>query len=215
VAERRAGRASAARLRDERVIVMPAMGLVVVTPPVYRSMLLTRPPRRPAARADGSAEAAADGGTGAGPPAEPPPPSWSALLRRIDAEDGVLPPNGIAMVSAVDMFKPASKSAADTAVLYGMEVPRVLTAIIGVLPSPFVEITAEFAVEAEARHWETQWPLLQRKLRVNPYLVLGGFAQLVSRASLSREGSVVKLRETATQDETLRLLQLATHALGG
>jgi hypothetical protein len=44
---------------------------------------------------------------------------------------------------------------------------------------------------------------------------VSGFAQLVSRASLSREGSVVKLRETATPDETLRLLQLATHAPGG
>ena len=50
---------------------------------------------------------------------------------------------------------------------------------------------------------------------MHPYLVLSGFAQLVSRASLSREGSVVKFRETATQEETLRLLQLATHALGG
>jgi hypothetical protein len=205
-AERHARPGAARRLRDDRIIVMPASGLVVVTPPVYQSLLLARPPRRAAAPADGGAEA---GGV------EPPQPSWSALLRRIDAEDSLMPPEGIAMVSAVDMFKPASKSAADTAMFLGMEVPRAITAIIGVIPSPFVEVTAEFAAEAEARHWETQWPILQRKLRTNPYVLVSGFAQLVSRASLSREGSVVKLRETATPDETLRLLQLATHAPGG
>ena len=56
---------------------------------------------------------------------------------------------------------------------------------------------------------------MQRKWRVHPYLVLTGFSSLVTRATLAREGNVIRLRETATSEETLRLLELATHTLGG
>jgi hypothetical protein len=159
--------------------------------------------------------AAGDGG-GAAPHEEGAAgsPSWAGLLRRIDAV-GLLPADGIAMLSAVDIFKPKSESAADTPIFLGMEVPRIITAVIGADPDPFLEITAEFAAESEAQHWQTEWPKLQRKLRVHPYLVLTGFSGLAARATLTREGSVVRLRETATSEETLRLLELATHALGG
>jgi hypothetical protein len=213
-AERRARVPSPASKRDERVIVMPSPGLVVVTPPIYRAMLLA-PPRRTPAAVEGGGPAAPDGGVDGGTAAPAPQPSWKALLRRIDAEDGVLPPEGIAMVSLVDIFKPASASAADTAVVLGMKVPRIVTAVLGAAPEPFLEITAEFAAEAEARHWETEWPALRRRLLVNPYVVLGGFAGLLGRVALEREGSLVRLRETATSDEALRLLELATHYLGG
>jgi hypothetical protein len=204
----RAGSSGPAAARDERLIVLPAPGLVVVTPPAYRPLLLAR--RRPAVPDGGEAATVPDGGADAAAADASPSPSWSALLRRIDAEDGVMPANGIAMMSAVDIFKASSTGA--TAVVYGMEVPRALTAVLGIDGDPFVDITAEFASEAEARHWEKQWPELQRKLRVNPYAVLLGFVPLLTRATLTREGTIVHLHETATADETTRLLDLAARA---
>jgi hypothetical protein len=86
---------------------------------------------------------------------------------------------------------------------------------VGGDPEPYVELTAEFADEAAARGWETTWPVLQRKLRTNPYLVLGGFSAIVGRVTSAREGAVVRLRVTSTTEETVRLLQLAGSALGG
>jgi hypothetical protein len=205
------GAAAGGSGRDDRIIVLPARGLVVVTPPAYRGLLLARvkKPEGTPAGAD-----TADGGAGAGD-GEKPAPSWSALLRRIDAQDGLLPPEGIAMVSASDMFKPKSADTADTAVFLGMEVPRVVTGIIGLDPEPYLEITGEFAAEAEARRWEEAWPALKGKLRSNPYVVLTGFSRLVGRATLSRDGSAIHLRDTASADETLRLLEMLTRALGG
>jgi hypothetical protein len=209
--------------RDQRIVVLPAPGLVVVTPPAYRALLLAPAPP-PALRrdpADGGADPAEgaadppDGGAGEGDAPEQPGANWRALLRRIDAEDGLLPPEGIVMVSAVDILKPASGVATDTAVVMGMEVPRIVTAVLGADPDPFLEITAEFAAEAEARHWEAEWPALQRKARSNPYVLLGGFAALVGRATLSRDGRVIHARQTATHVETMRLLELAAQMLGG
>jgi hypothetical protein len=219
-AERHARRGTPARSADERIFVLPAPGLVVVTPPIYRALLLAPPPPRPdAVTPSADAGATADEGrtaTGAGDSASAPPaPTWRALLRRIDAEDGVLPPGGIAMVSAVDIFKPASPASRDTAVLFGMEMPRIITAVLGANPGPFLEITAEFAAEAEARHWEKSWPTLQAQLRQHPIVLLGGFSGLVGRAELSRDGRTVHFRETATTDEALRILEFAKNALGG
>jgi hypothetical protein len=198
--------------RDERIIVMPASGLVVVTPPTYRSLLLAKPKR--AGAADGGAAADADAADGGAADAGAPSPSWSALLRRIDAEDGLLAPNAVAMVTAVDMFKRAVGG--HTAVMgVEIDIPRAVTGVVGRDPDPFIELTADFADEAEARRWEAAWPVLQRKLRTNPYVVLGGFAAIVGRVTLVREGSTAKLRLSATEEETLRILQMAASALGG
>jgi hypothetical protein len=201
--------------RDERLIVLPAPGLVVVTPPAYRALLLA-PARRASGGSDGGGvdAGAVDGGAsdGGGTPSPALSPSWAALLRRIDDESGLLPANAVAMASAIDIFKRAS----DAPVLFlgfELEVPRALTAVLGIDPEPFVELTATFAEEAEARRWETTWPVLQRKLRTNPYVVLGGLAPMVARLTSTREGSTVRLHLTATVDETVRLLQVAASAL--
>jgi hypothetical protein len=195
--------------RDERLIVMPAPGLVIVTPPAYRTLLLA-PARKTAAPVAGGPDAGAVVDAGAAAPAAA--PSWASLLRRIDTENGLLPPNAVAMASAVDLFK---RSANGPVVFLGLEldVPHAITAVLGVQPEPFLDLTATFSSEVAARHWEETWPALQRKLRTNPYVVLGGMSSLVSRLSSAREGAVVKLRLTATQDETVRLLQLAASAL--
>jgi hypothetical protein len=206
--ERRARRGTVApATRDERLIVLPASGLVVVTPPAYRALLLT-PARR---SSDAGAGADPDGGA---PDAGRASPSWAALLRRIDDENGLLPANAVAMASAVDLFERSG----NTPVLFlgvELEVPRALAVVLGIEPEPFLEITATFTNEADARRWEETWPGLQRKLRANPYVVLGGLSPLVARLTSTREGSAVRLRLTATPDETVRLLQLAATALPG
>jgi hypothetical protein len=197
--------------RDERIIVLPAPGLVVATPPAYRALLMG-PARRATGGADAGVDIGAVGGSAADGGAGAPAPSWAALLRRIDDESGLLPANAVAMASAVDIFKRTS----DAPILFlgiPLEVPRALTAVLGIEPEPFVELTATFADEDEARRWEASWPALQRKLRTNPYVVLGGLAPLVARLTSARDGSVVVLRLTASVDETVRLLQVAASAL--
>ncbi|HSZ81941.1 MAG TPA: hypothetical protein VLA14_06655 [Polyangia bacterium] len=191
--------------RDERIIVLPAPGLVVVTPPAYRALL--RAPAR-AAAADGGLDAGdVDGGA--------PAPSWAALLRRIDDETGLLPADAVAMASAVDLFKRAPGAPPPALLGVELEVPRALTVVMGVAPEPYFEITAAFADEAAARRCEESWPTLQRRLRTNPYLVLGGLSSLAARITATREGGTVRLRLTSSTDEAVRVLLIAARAFGG
>ncbi|HET6284809.1 MAG TPA: hypothetical protein VFH73_27885 [Polyangia bacterium] len=237
VAERRAKTVVPGATRDNRLIVMPAPGLVVVTPPVYRTMLL-RPARPRTAPPDAGADGDGAGGVIAQPARTDGPPAdgegWKALLRRIDAEDSIMPTNAIAMVKAIDIFSARSlqrglrsvpnvkqlssgvrEDGPSQATVFGMTVPIVITFVLGADPAPFADVTAEFKNEAQAMQWEREWPALRSKLRVNPYLVLTGFSSLVNRIDLSREGSIVKLHDTATELETQRLLQLIARVMGG
>jgi hypothetical protein len=235
VAERRARDPQPGAVRDDRLLLMPAPGLVVVTPPVYRSMLLGSPKPRAAAAPDGGT-AAGDGGApavlgaGAGAGKE----GWGALLRRIDAEDGIMPPDGVAMLSAVDIFSArglargldsvpgarARPGAADgatprgQATILGLEVPKVMTVVIGVDPAPFVNVTAEFNLEADAVHWEREWPGLQRQLGMNPYFVFSGFSGVIRRTEVTRDGSSIHLHQSLTEGEALRILQVIPRFMG-
>ncbi len=244
-AERHARRPAPSASRDERLIVLPAPGLVVVTPPVYRPLLLAmarpRPPAAVATARDsgsdaGSAAAVAAGSAGADGAGEG--PQWGALLRRIDAEDGIMPTDAVAMISATDLFgvrnlargvdpgsrgrpsdagTPAAVARAarqPTGTIGGMEVPRVITVSIGVEPSPFLDVVAEFDDEDQARHWEDTWPSLHQRFMTNPYVMITGFSTLVARAQLSRSGTTIHLRETASEGETLRLLQIVARFMG-
>jgi hypothetical protein len=246
-AERHGRHAVPGATRDERLIVLPAPGLVVVTPPVYRPLLLAMArPRSPVAAAGADdaggdagtaaavvAEAAAGSGAGNSAVAHEADGQWGALLRRIDAEDGIMPADAVAMISATDLFgvrnlargvdpgsragqaAPGGKPARlPTGTIAGMEVPRVITVSIGVDPSPFLDVVAEFDDEDQARHWERDWPALHHRLATNPYVMLTGFGALVSRAELSRSDTTIHLRETATDAETLRLLQIVARFMG-
>jgi hypothetical protein len=248
-AERHSRHPAPGTTRDDRLIVLPAPGLVVVTPPIYRPLLLAMARPRPAVAhatsADagatavaGAADSAAGSGTGgAAGSGHETDGQWGALLRRIDAEDGILPAGAVAMVSATDLFgvrnlargvDPGSRGHAQsvaapggapakrppTGTIAGMEVPRVITISIGVDPSPFLDVVAEFDDEEQARHWERDWPALHQRLTTNPYVMLTGFSGLVGRAELSRVDTTVHLRETATEAETLRLLQIVARFIG-
>jgi hypothetical protein len=199
--------------RDDRIIVLAAPGLAIVTPPSYRALLMA--PRLPAAGVD--AGAAADGGVGAHPDAGAPGAiDWASMLWRISAEEGLMPPDGAVMVSAVDIFKTANGAGGLPPVLYGMEVPTAVSAVIGFDDdNVFLDVDGAFLADGPAQHWETEWPTLQHKLSSNPLVLLGGFSPLLSHATLTRDGHAVHVHLSATHEETLRLLALALHMLGG
>jgi hypothetical protein len=192
--------------RDDRLVVLAAPRLAVVTPRAYLDLMF-----KPAAVPDGGAADAGPGsedeatGRRAG--------AWASLLNRIAADEGLMPPDGVVLIRAVDMFKPAGTSADASPVLYGMEVPPEVKGFIALEDAPVLDITGTFKTEAPARHWETEWPALQRKLRANPLVMLSGFSGVVARATLAREGNAVRLRLGVTRDETLRLLTLAVQIL--
>jgi hypothetical protein len=209
---RRGAPADAPAARDDRIIVLAAPGLAVVTPPAYRAMLLAPPP----APAGTDAGAGPDGGAAAdGGSVGAETLGWAPLLSRIGAEEGLMPPDGDLMVSAVDIFKPSGASADGPRLLYGMEIPPGVSGVVGVDDSPFLDVEGEFQTEEPARHWESEWPTLLAHLRGNPIVLLSGFSPLLSRATLTREGRIVRLHVSATRDETLRLLAFALHMLGG
>jgi hypothetical protein len=190
--------------RDDRLVVLPAPGLAVVTPPAYRALLLAPPAPPPSTDAGSDADAGAPT-TGS--------PDWTSLLSRIDAEEGLMPEDGVMMASAVDIFKAAAGAAP---LVYGMEVPAAARAVAGLAgDETFLDLTAQFAEEAQARHWETEWPNLRARLRTNPFVILGGFSSLVGRLTLERDERTVRVHVTATHDETVRLLGVAVRLLGG
>ena len=217
--------------------------VVVTPPAYRGVILRSRPPRRAGGAAenfDGGAPdgKAGSGGTGGGDGNGADPEnndSWAGLLGRIDAEDSVMPNDAVAMLSVVDLFSArgaqsavgvgagrrgsvdgearGGEDRASGATVFGLPVPRVLTATLGVAPQPFATIDAELEVEADAIRWEREWPGLRQKLLTNPLVVLTGFSGLVARATLERTAAVVRLRIDATELETTRLLQLAASQL--
>ena len=196
--------------RDDRIIVLAAPGLAIVTPPSYRALLMA--PHLPAAGVD--AGAAPDGAVSADGGA-PGAIDWASMLWRIGAEEGLMPPDGALMVSAVDIFKTANAGGLPP-VLYGMEVPAAVSAVVGFDDdNTFLDVEGAFLADEPAQHWETEWPTLQHKLSTNPLVLLGGFSPLLSHATLTRDGHAVHLHLSATHEETLRLLALALHMLGG
>ena len=127
-----------------------------------------------------------------------------------------MPPDGALMVSAVDIFKTAGGAGGVPPVLYGMEVPTAVSAVLGFDDdNVFVDVDGAFLTDEPAQHWETEWPTLQHKLSTNPFVVLGGFSPLLSHATLTRDGHTVHVHLSATHEETQRLLALALHMIGG
>jgi hypothetical protein len=203
--------------RDDRLIVLAAPGLAVVTPPAYRALLLAPPKPNPGpdggAANDGGATALAGAAPDAGAGAAA--IDWTTMLWRIDAEEGLMPADGVLMVSAVDIFK-TNGAGGLPPVIYGMEVPSSVSAVIGLDDDQvFVDLDGEFAAEEPARHWETEWPAIAHKVSVNPLVLLGGFTPLVAHATLTRDGQTIHVHLSGSHDETQRLLALALHMLGG
>ncbi len=204
--------------RDDRLVVLAAPKLAVVTPRAYLDLMF-----KPSPAPNGPGEAAPGGVrpavNEAAPGSEDPQSSqragvWANLLTRISADEGLMPPDGVVLIRAVDMWKPAGTPGDASPVLYGMEIPQEVKGFIAVEDAaPVLDITGTFKTEAPARHWETVWPGLQRKLRTNPFVMLSGFSGVVARATLVREGDAVRLRLGVSRDEALRLLTFAVQML--
>jgi hypothetical protein len=239
-AERRPGAADQNYLqRDARLILLATPKLAVIAPPAYRNLILQgRPAARPASDAGlgggGGSDATAGAGGAPGHPPADEHADWAALVRRIDAEDSIMPADAVAMLSLDGLFAshPAGPRAApgtrgtddDSAApfpavrVYGLPLPPLLTATLGVTPQPFADVDGTFTDETDAVAWEAQWPALKRKLMTNPLVVLTGFSGLLGRVTVTRAGASLHIRIDATEMELVRILQLlATQAfpLGG
>jgi hypothetical protein len=195
---------SAARRHDERLILLAAPGLAVVTPPSYRKLILQSP--RGAAAAHGSdpmAPSSAADGDGDG--------GWASLIGRIDAEDSILPADAVAMLSASGIFPSAAGSAKGITVM-GVELaaPAGLTAVIGIEPHPFANLDLSFDTTDAAHRWAEAWPRLRQQLLGNPLVVLTGFAHILSGMTVSETSSAVRVHVETTMDETIRILTFLT-----
>jgi hypothetical protein len=207
VGERRApdnGGSAPARTSDERIVMLCQPGLAIVTPPAYRGLLL-----EPAASPSGGSldagqpGADVDGGSG----------RWATLLSRIDAEEGIMPTDGVVMFKAVDLFKPAGAEAGEDPGLFGMGVPSVVSATIGIDDAPFLDVVAECKTEVSALQWQSGWPVLQRRLRQQHSASLLGLSSLLDRATLTRETNVVRVHIPVTRTESAWLLGLGLQML--
>jgi hypothetical protein len=89
-------------------------------------------------------------------------------------------------------------------------VPEVLTLVAGA-QSPYIQLIAEFKSEADAERWEHDLPTWRRRFLSNPIVLISGFAPLIRRATISREGSTLEVRVDATIDEIQRLLNVAAN----
>ena len=213
--------------RDQRLILLVAPHLMVVTPPAYRSLILGNRANgagaSPKPDGGGAADGGPDGTQRRGAPDDG--SGWTALLRRIDAEDSVMPASAVAMVSVVDLFAARGPGAAPRPVggtrgavdegpmadptLLGLPVPAALTVTLGVTPQPFADLDADFVNAADALRWEQEWPALIHKLLTNPLVIVTGFSGLIGRATLVRSETSLRIHVDATEQETTRILEFA------
>jgi hypothetical protein len=154
------------------------------------------------------------------------------LLRRIDAEDSIMPVDAVAMLSASDLFSartlrgtldvvPGTRGSVDdssppasSGTILGLPVPRMVTATLGIVPRPFADVDGEFGAARDAVRWQEEWPALKHKLLSNPLVVLSGFSALIGRITVDRAGATIHVHLDATELETTRILQLLAMQLG-
>lgn len=198
-----AGNAATAtvRRRDERLIVLPAPKLAVVTPPSYRKLIL----ESPRGRARGAASAVA--------PAPGESDGWASLIDRIDAEDSILPADAVAMLSASGIFPSSSGDGGIVVLGVRLPSPASLTAVIGIEPHPFANLDLSFDTAEAAQRWADAWPRLRQQLLGNPLVVLTGFSHLLSGISVTEDGASARVHVETTMDETIRILTFLTTEL--
>jgi hypothetical protein len=202
---------------DDRIFVLPQPSLAVIAPPAYAGALLGKSVASPGRQAGdaGAPDAGQAAGTGKSTRI-----SWSELVARIDAEDSALPEDAVFMLTATNLVLfpgvspvvPGTRGQVEEDARAGaMPNPQVITLVAGIDPVPYLEFIAEFGNESDARAWEREFPAWKRHLLVNPVVLLAGFAPLLDRFELEREGSSVYLRTDATAQEMQRLLALTTN----
>ncbi len=207
VGVRRSSGSEGAPDRDDRLFLLPAPGLLVIASPAYAKLLLDGN-----AAAPGRAPGAGTDAGGAGPG------DWSALVARIDAEDGAVPEDAVFVATATNLLRPGA-IAADTGARGGgaegipppraPAVPTQVSLLAGNGAAPYLEVRAEFQQEDEARASEAQWPAWKRELLANPLVLFARVDPLLSRTELERDGRTLVARTPASSEELLRLLRMA------
>lgn len=186
--------------QDDRILVLPSPDLALMATPAYAGQLLGVDPKR-------------------GPSS---PVRWREIIDRITAEDEAMPEDAAFMMCATKLLGGAAPPAA--LVLPGTRgvqedrpratvesvAPELLTLLVGISPA-YIQLIVEFKTDADAKAWQAEVPVWQRKLLANPLVLIGGFSALVSRAEVSCAESTLELRVEASGDEILRLLGLAAN----
>ncbi len=203
--------------RDDRIIALPQGSLAVMATSAYAGQLLDMDlSARPGTNVDGGT---VDAGGGLRKP--PSRARWQTLAARIEAEEAAMPDDAAFLLMATGLFAPVAaptglvvpptRGVSDDQPLQPVggdaPPPATMTLVAGLL-TPYIEVTAEFASEDEAKRWERDLPAWRRKLLTNPLVFVGGFSSVIGRAESSREGSTLRLRLATTIEELQRLLNL-------
>jgi hypothetical protein len=210
--------------RDDRILALPQASLAIIAPMAYAGQLLdtdlaTRSSRNPAIDA-GAADALGSSGAQRKPVS---PARWRKLAARIEAEESAIPDDAAFMMMATGLFAPVTtgpsgfivpptKGASDDQPPQPVggepsPPPVAMTLVVGV-EAPYIDISAEFASQADADRWERDLPTWKRKLLINPVVLLSGFGSLIGRAENSREGNTLHLHAETSTEELQRLLNL-------
>jgi hypothetical protein len=193
--------------RDDRIFVLPQKGLVVMAPPAYAPLLLG--PR---------GRTRADAGAGA----QPAELRFRDVVRRIDAEDGATPETAILVMSGTNILsgKTAQRALPDSAGGVplkgpgGLAMPGFVNLVVGVMPQPFLEMTASYEEASEAAGWAAAWPGWKQSLLGSPLLLFSGFSPLVARATLVQDENAIVLRTDGTHEELRRVLGMIANLTG-
>jgi hypothetical protein len=201
--------------RDDRIIALPESTLAIMATSAYAGQLLDMDlTAKPGGSADGGMP---DGGAKKAPTHA----RWQTLAARIAAEEAAMPDDAAFLMMATGLFAPAtgptglvvpptrgvSDDQPPQTVGDDNPPPTTMTLVVGV-EVPYLEASAEFASEADAKRWERELPTWRRKLLTNPLVFVGGFSGLIGRAESSREGSTLYLRAETSIEELQRLLNL-------
>jgi len=209
--------------RDDRILALPQTSLAIMATAAYAAQLLdidslARPSG--ASSIDGGAP---DAQAASGPQRKPGARSrWPSIAARIEAEESAVPDEAAFMMMGTGLVaqaggvtgyvSPPARGANDDMPPQPVggelgPVPQVMTLLVGV-ESPFIEVIAEFKSAAETDRWEHDLPAWRRKALTNPVIILSGFASLIGRSELSRDGNTLRLRAGTSTEELQRLLNL-------
>jgi hypothetical protein len=186
---RRVGTVAAPQSEGERVVALADPGVLLVTPPPERHLLIAGTP-------------AATGGAGAGGPSSP-APGWKLLIGYMQAEEDALPGDAFAMLTEVDLLTPATLR--DLPWTEGLPMPQRLRATVSDADRPVLELVATFATAEEGLAWENAWPNGTGGAGRAPEPGSGILGAWLRRGAFTRVGSVIHLRWTLAAGDLARL----------
>jgi hypothetical protein len=190
--------------RDDRLLLLPGPGLVVIAPPAYATLLMGK-------REPGGGDGDRDGAEAR---ARRQGDRWRELVAGIDAEDSALPEGAVAMATIANLIGPRRPRGLE--VPADVALPAYANAVIATSPLPAIDISLQFERAADARRAEAQLVDLRRVALRQPLLLLLGLTGIISRAEVTRDDAALTVHTTAaTQEEMRRILRTIANLLPG